>query len=89
MAVTLSIVTVWLGLVYLRKLPKVGVKDGLLLGLLWGAMSMAIDLPLFLTGPINMRLVDYLADVGLAYVMIPVITTGLAAAASRTEATVG
>jgi hypothetical protein len=86
MAVTVSVVTVWLGLVYLRKLSSVTIKGGILVGLLWWVISVAIDLPLMLSRPINMTFVDYLADIGLTYVMIPVITTGLAIASGRTKA---
>jgi hypothetical protein len=83
MAVTLSVVVVWLGLVYLRKLSSVTIKDGVLVGLLWWAMSVAIDLPLMLSGPIKMSFVDYMADIGFTYAMIPIITTGLAIASVR------
>jgi hypothetical protein len=84
MAVTLSVVVVWLGLVYLRKLSSVTIKDGVFVGLLWWAMSVAIDLPLMLSGPIKMSFVDYMADIGFTYAMIPIITTGLAIASGRT-----
>jgi hypothetical protein len=89
MAVMVSIVTVWLGLVYLRKLSSVTIKDGLLVGLLWWVICVAIDLPLMLSRLINMTFGEYMADIGLTYVMIPVITTGLAIAAGRTEAVGG
>jgi hypothetical protein len=36
-----------------------------------------IDLPLRLSNPINMTVVDYMADIGLSYLIIPAITTGL------------
>jgi hypothetical protein len=83
MAVTLCAVTVWLGLAYLKKIPSPDARDGLLVGLLWWAISVAIDLPLFSAGPMKATIVDYLADIGLTYVAIPVITTGLAVAYSR------
>jgi hypothetical protein len=42
-----------------------------------------IDLPLMLNPPINYVLVEYAADSGLAYLMMPAITVGIALAASR------
>jgi hypothetical protein len=49
---------------------------------------MLIDLPLMLSPFIGMSLGEYLADIGLTYVMIPVITTGvgLAFASARKAA---
>jgi hypothetical protein len=80
MAVAVSAVAVWFGLLYLRRLPAPGLMDGVLIGLLWWLMCVAIDLPLVSAGPMEMTLVEYLADIGLTYVTIPVITAGLGAA---------
>jgi undecaprenyl pyrophosphate phosphatase UppP len=38
MAVAVSAVAVGFGLIYLRKLPSAGTKDGLLVGVLWWTM---------------------------------------------------
>jgi hypothetical protein len=83
MALTVSVVAVWLGLAYLRRLPSVGLKDGTFVGLAWWVMCVAIDLPMFSAGPMEMSLAEYMADIGLTYVMIPVITTGLGLAYQR------
>jgi len=40
-----------------------------------------IDLPMFFGGPIEITVAEYFADIGLTYVAIPVVTTGLAVAA--------
>ena len=86
MAVAVSVVAVWFGLVYLGKLPSVGARDGFLVGVLWWAMCVLIDLPLFSAGPMKMSLVEYLADIGLTYVIIPVVTLGLGMASGRSMA---
>jgi hypothetical protein len=78
MAVTLAAAVVGAVWAYFRK-RQASTLEGLFLGLLWLAISLAIDLPLMLSPPINYSLSEYLADIGLTYVMIPIITTGLAA----------
>ena len=80
MAVTLATVATVLAYDHLRRLPAVGATTGLIAGLVWMAISIAIDLPLMLLQPIGMPLGEYLADIGLTYLMIPVITTGVGAA---------
>jgi hypothetical protein len=56
-----------------------------LLGCLWLAISVAIDAPLMLFGgPTRMTVGEYLADIGAAYVIIPVITIGLGQVLERT-----
>jgi hypothetical protein len=83
MAVSVTVTAVWFGLVYLRRLPVVAVQDGVLVGVLWWLMCVAIDLPLFSAGPMTMTLGDYMADIGLTYVSIPAVTIGLAVATAR------
>lgn len=77
MPVTLAIVVVVCGLLYLRRIPHVSLTEGILLGLFWWAISMAIDMPLMLSPPMSFSLSEYLADIGLTYALIPVITAGL------------
>ncbi len=61
------------------------VREAVLLGCLWLAISVAIDAPLMLFGgPMRMTVGQYLADIGAAYVIIPVITIGLGQVLERT-----
>lgn len=84
MPVALAMVVVGCSLWYFRPLPTAPtVREGLLLGVVWLAISLAIDLPLMLSPPMNYAVGQYFADVGLTYLMMPVITTGIAQAASR------
>jgi hypothetical protein len=53
-------------------------REGLLLGVIWMAISLTIDLPLMLSPPISMRPEEYAADIGLTYLMIPILTLGIA-----------
>ena len=85
MAVTVSVAAVWFGLVYLRALPAATTKDGVLVGVLWWVMCVLIDLPLVSAGPMKMSMVEYMADIGLTYVTIPVVTAGLGVAQGRAK----
>jgi hypothetical protein len=77
MALTLAATVTVLAYDCLRRLRASQNRAGLIAGLVWLAISVAIDLPLMLSSFIGMSLGEYLADIGLTYVMIPVITTGI------------
>jgi hypothetical protein len=80
MAVTVAATAVVLGLRYLRATGGSGWRDGLMAGIVWLLACIAIDTPLMLFGgPMQMTLVEYLGDIGLTYLTIPIVTTGLAA----------
>ena len=80
MPVTLAAIVTGCALLYSRRVPAPSLREGLLLGLLWWAISLAIDLPLMLSPPISMPPLEYAADIGLTYLMIPILTFGIAAA---------
>ncbi len=80
MAVTVAAVAVLFSWLYFKKLPVVETKDGIMLGVVWWIVCVAIDPPLVMAGPMEMSLSKYFADIGLTYVSISVITTGMAKA---------
>jgi len=87
MSVAVASAAVVFGLLYLRHVGNRVIREGLLVGLLWLAVCVVIDAPLMLFGgPMQMSLGEYLGDIGLTYVGIPVITTGLAVARSWKDA---
>lgn len=47
------------------------------------AITAALDLPLILAGPFAMSLPAYLLDIGLTYLIFPIVTTAIALAAAR------
>lgn len=68
----------------MRQLQNGFVREGLLIGLVWFVVCVMIDAPLMLfSGPMKMTFEAYMADIGLTYVSIPVVTTGLAAARAQ------
>ncbi len=76
MAVALAVATVLSAGLYFRNAGIGSLKEGVLLGLVWMGMSIAIDLPLFMQGPMRMSPADYAKDIAVTYLMIPVITAG-------------
>ena len=63
---------------YLRRVQSAFLKEGLLLGGLWFAISVAIDLLIFTWGPKAKSFSDYMMDIGLTYLIYPAITIGFA-----------
>lgn len=69
---------------YFRGVTGGFVREGLRLGLLWLLINVAIDAPLMLFGgPMFMTVAQYVADIGLTYLLIPVVTLGLGTALAR------
>jgi hypothetical protein len=72
-------VAVAASLLYFRDRRTAGLREGLTLGFAWAAISVAIDLPIFLY-VFHMALPDYAADIALTYLAFPAITAGIALA---------
>jgi uncharacterized membrane protein YpjA len=51
-------------------------REGIFIGVVWLAINLLIDLPLFSAGPMAMSLSDYTKDIGLTYLIIPIVTVG-------------
>lgn len=84
MSVAVAFAAVLFGVLYLRGVEGSAVREGLVVGVLWFAMCVAIDAPLMLLGgPMRMSFGEYMGDIGLTYVGIPVITAGLGWVRSR------
>jgi hypothetical protein len=80
MGVVLTTSTVVLGLLYLRRRASRPVAAGLRAGVLWMVANWLLDGLMFSGGPMKMTFTQYAGDIGAAYLMIPVVTTGLGAA---------
>ena len=63
--------------VYLRNSDVNYVKEGIFIGVIWLGVSLIIDLSMFMWGPMKMSFIDYMKDIGLTYLMIPIITIGM------------
>lgn len=89
MPVVVTIATVAFAVLYFRRVRMSHVREGILLGALWYAICVVIDLPLMLTGPIGMSLGEYMADIGLTYLIIPAVTIGLGLARAQLATAAG
>ncbi len=77
MPIVLVLSTMMLGSNYLKK-SQSPQNEGFKLGLLWLVINLLIDAGVFLTPTsMQMELGAYLQDIGLIYLIIPIITTGL------------
>ena len=76
MPVVLTICVVFFLILYFRKLEDGFLREGIILGVRWLGISLLIDLLLFMWGPMEMTLADYMMDIGLTYLIIPTITIG-------------
>lgn len=76
MSITLVGTTVLLGCLYLR--PRPSKLPALRIGLTWMLANWALDVLVFSHAPMHMTLSHYLSEIAGAYLIIPIITTGLA-----------
>ena len=77
MPVVLSLVVVIFATLYFKKVGGSFFREGLLLGFVFLIISLVIDLFMFMWGPMKMPLTEYVSDIGLTYLMMPVITIGI------------
>jgi len=78
MPLVLTIVVIILSYHYLKNINADYIKEGLLTGIIWYIINIAIDLVLFMPqSPMHMNFVDYMMDIGLTYLIIPAITIGM------------
>ncbi len=76
MPAVITINVVFFANIYFRKLNKNFLEEGLIAGIIWLAISIAIDLLMFMQGPMKMSFSNYVIDIGLTYLVIPAITIG-------------
>lgn len=76
MPVAIAVSVVFFSACYFKKVDSGFVGEGVKLGLLWLVISILVDLPLFSSGPMKMSLAEYVSDIGVTYLMIPIITIG-------------
>ena len=78
MPVTVTLCVVVFAILYFKTVNAGFVREGVVIGVAWLIINLAIDLPLFLLeSPMKMSLPDYIADIGLTYLIMPTITVGM------------
>jgi NO-binding membrane sensor protein with MHYT domain len=85
MSVAMAFSATTFGYLHLSRCAAPSLDEGLLAGTIWMMMSIALDAPFFLFGPEQMRMdpIDYMDDIALTYLMIPIISAGLGRALGR------
>jgi hypothetical protein len=80
MPVALVLAVMVFSVLYFKKNKQQSLKEGVLIGIIWFIMSIAIDLLLFLpASPMHMSFIDYMMDIGLTYLIILIIPVGIGA----------
>lgn len=74
--VTVLFVTIF-GIVYFMRMDTGYLREGVVIGILWLGISIVIDLLMFSRGPMAMPFLEYIKDIGLGYLVYPIVTTGL------------
>ncbi len=85
MPVVVTLCAVVFSILYLRNLEEGFVREGLLLGVIWFVISIAIDLLMFMWGPMKTTCAEYTMDIGLTYLIIPTVTIGFAFVKKRRQ----
>jgi hypothetical protein len=76
MPVVLAICGVVFSNLYFKRVEANFIEEGIMLGIIWLAISIAIDLLMFMWGPMKMTFASYMVDIGLTYLIYPAITIG-------------
>jgi hypothetical protein len=78
MPVTITIVVLFFSMLYFKKLEKDYLNEGIIMGIIWFVISIAIDLFMFLPeSPMQMTFAEYMMDIGITYVIIIILPFGI------------
>lgn len=83
MPVVLSLSTVLFSFIYFKHVDIDYFKEGVYLGIVWFLVNFIIDQLMFSWGPMQMSFLDYIQDIGVTYLLIPVITMGIGLSEER------
>ncbi len=64
---------------YFKKINEQYLKEGILIGIIWFCLNIVLDL-LVLVPMSKMPILDYFAQIGLRYLMIPAMSIAIGAA---------
>ncbi len=77
MAVVVTAVAVIFSILYLRKATGNLLREAAIIGVAWFIINLVIDLLLFLPpSPMQMSFADYMMDIGLTYLIYPIVSIG-------------
>ncbi len=76
MPLVVTLCAVFFSNLYLKDVSADFLKEGALAGSLWMSICLALDLCMFMKGPMQMTFAAYMKDIGLGYLIFPTITAG-------------
>jgi hypothetical protein len=76
MPVVLTACVVVFSNLYFKRLEAQFLSEGIILGALWFVVSLGLDLLMFMWGPMQMTFANYMMDIGLTYLIFPIVTIG-------------
>jgi len=68
---------------YFRNHRIQGIDEAGALGMVWLAMNLLLDYPMFAYGPLQMTLGEYYSETGVAYLLYPAFLIGAASLSAR------
>ncbi|BAI62022.1 conserved hypothetical protein [Methanocella paludicola SANAE] len=77
MPVVITLAVVALSYLYFNGVKGEYLKEGIIVGTIWLAISLIFDLLMFSWGPMAMSFTDYMKDIGLTYLIYPIVTIGI------------
>lgn len=77
MPIVLAFISVTMAYLYFNHVELFFIKEGIYLGIFWFCLCIVLDQCFFSWGPMKMAFIDYIKDIGLTYLMIPIITIGI------------
>ena len=72
-----SLIGVILAVRYFRDINMDHIKEGIILGMVWLVINLALDLGMVFAGFFPLSVVQYFTDIGLRYLTMPIYTIGL------------
>ena len=78
MPVTITIFVLFFSILYFKTLEKDYFNEGIITGIIWFVISIAIDLIMFLPeSPMQLTFAEYMIDIGITYVIIIIIPVAI------------
>jgi fumarate reductase subunit C len=77
MPVVITLAIIAFSYLYFKDVKVGYLKEGMAIGAIWLLISLAFDLLMFSWGPMAMGFTDYMKDIGLTYLIYPIVTTGI------------
>jgi len=76
MPVIITASVVVFSMLFLRKPESRSLKAWIIVGIMWFLLCFLLDLTMFIWGPMKMPFTAYIKDIGLTYLIIPIISYG-------------